>query len=161
MIENWESLVLGGVGGLATSGIVQYIQYLLEKKRNKELREEDWYMDLITTTHALRRRAGHLDASITLEDGVRTKDPDEIDNNELAAIVKLIQDLREIHDRMPIQFYDSQVNESLSELTRYYNSETIGEEDPNIVEFKRELREETKSVFDSIEKEYEKSPELY
>lgn len=161
MIGNWESLVIGGVGGIATSGVVQYIQYRLNKKQNKELREENWYMDLIRTTRALRRRASHLDASITLEEGVRTKDSENIDNKELAAVVELIQELRDIHDRMPIQFYDTKVDKELSNLTRYYNSDTIGQQDSDIVEFKRELRNETKSVFDAIEEEYEKAPELY
>lgn len=161
MIENLGSLVLGGIGGVVTSGVVQFIRYKLDKKQNKELREENWYMDLIKTTQALRRRASHLDASIELEKGIRTRNPRSIENEELSIIVDLIQDLREIHDRMPIQFYNSKVDNNLDNLTRYYNTETIGEEDPSVVEFKRELRDETKSVLDAIEEEYEKASDLY
>lgn len=155
------SLLLGGLGGILTSGVVQYIRYRIDKKMERERKQSEWYMGIITTTRALRRRAMDLDASIELDQPPRRSDSEDIENEAIARVLKLIEELREKHDRMPIEFYGSDVDDALSDLTRTYSSGAIGENDQSVVDFKRELRNETEGLLDAIEKEYEDASDLY
>ena len=161
MFENWGSLALGGVGGILTSSVVQYIRYYLDKRKERERREENWYMQVVTNTRALRRRAADLDSSIELPERIRTRSAEDIDNKELAQVVNLIEELRDVHDQMPVQFYGTMVDDELSEITRFYDSSLIGDEPQDVVEFKGELREGTKSTLDAIEEEFSPASHLY
>lgn len=161
MLESWPTLLLGAGGGFLTSSSVQYVQHWFNKKRERDRREEMWYMEVVNSTRALRRRAKGLDANLELPEGVRTRKPEEIENKELAQIVALIEELRSTHDQMPIQFYDSLVDKRLSEITRFYDSSTVGEDPEDIIDFKQDLIEESQGTLDAIEQEYTDAPELY
>ncbi len=161
MLENSPSLLLGGVVGFLTSSAVQFVQHRFAKKREKDRREEMWYMEVINGTKALRRRANGLDPNIDLPERVRTRKPEEMENNELAQIVTLIEELRDTHDQMPIQFYDSLVDKRLSEITRFYDSSTVGEDPEDIIDFKQDLIRDSQETLDAIEQEYKNAPELY
>lgn len=161
ILENWPTLLLGAGGGFLTSSAVQYVQHVFNKKREKDRREEMWYTEVINGTRELKRRAEGLDASIDLPERVRTQRPDDIENKELAQIVTTLEELRKAHDQMPIQFYNSPVDEHLSEITRFYDSSTVGDDPENVIDFKEDLLENSRKTLDAIEEEFADAPALY